>query len=306
MDRRIVALAALALALLTGCSASDSAGGGEGAVPSLGSGREDLGVDGGGPGSEDPAGEAEVPVVGDRHVVVEGELVLVVPSPVEAADEAVTIVERAGGYASARTEHSAEEGWGGSAELVLRIPAERLEATLAELEGLGTLVSRRSDATDVSLQVADLTGRVTALRTSVDRLLEMLASAEKTADLVAVEDVLQQRQAELESLESQLRVMRDRVALATFTVHLEAPGSPLERAPASFLDGVEEGWESLVDAIRSATVAAGVALPWLVFLALVGTVVLGLVRLTGRRRRGGTGPTPPPSGTSPGPEVREG
>jgi hypothetical protein len=143
------------------------------------------------------------------------------------------------------------------------------------------------DSTDVTGQVADVDARVNALRASVDRLTELLATAKDADVLVTIESSLSDRQQQLESMEAQQRSLTDQVSLATLTVDfITVEQAPVEK-PSTFLTGLETGWGSFVGFINTVVVVFGVLLPWLVFLGLLAVVVIVIVRRAIRRSAAG-------------------
>jgi hypothetical protein len=219
-----------------------------------------------------------------REQIVTGYMTVTVDAPADAAKDAIRIVEGVAGRVDGRQEYAPANGDKGSSTLTLRIPADALDSTLEKLGDLGEVVEISTTADDVSALVKDIDARVKSLQASVDRLTALLATASDVDQLVAIESSLTSRQSELESLLAQQRSVGDAVALATITLSLiseeDAPPPP---APATFLTGLEAGWNSFVTFISGAIVVIGVLIPWLVFFALVAAVVVVIVRV--RRRR---------------------
>jgi hypothetical protein len=287
-SRLISTIPALALAalLLSGCaaagtqeSASDSGG-----MPGLGApaAPEAEGVSGSTGG--DLASQASD---ADRSVITTGYLYLTVEAPSEAAADAVAIVEAAGGRVDGRQEFapqtSGEATDAGGAELVLRIPADRLTATLEKLKALGELEELQLSSTDVTREVQDIDARATALRSSITRLLALQDAAANVDDLIDLESAISQRQAELESLEAQQRYYADQVGLSTLTLTLGSLEVAPVDEPETFLSGLALGWQALVTFGSALLVVFGVLLPWLVLFGLMGLVVLVIVRFAVRR-----------------------
>ena len=168
-------------------------------------------VDGGlgAPVDEESDGDlAGQPRDGDRDVITTGYLYVTVNAPLEAATEAVSIVEAAGGRVDGRQEFAPRSfdttSDAGGAELVLRIPADRLTATLEKLKALGEAEELQLSSSDVTREVQDLDARITALRSSITRLLALQDAAATVDDLITLETAISDRQAELESLEAVL------------------------------------------------------------------------------------------------------
>jgi hypothetical protein len=223
----------------------------------------------------------------NRAVITSGYLYLTVEAPSEAATDAVAIVEAAGGRIDGRQEFAprtfGDAKDAGGAELLLRIPADRLTATLEKLKALGELAELQLSSTDVTREVQDIDARATALRSSITRLLALQDAADTVEDLINLESAISQRQAELESLESQQRYYADQVGLSTLTLTLGSLEVAPVDEPDTFLSGLLTGWQALVAFVSGLLVVLGVLLPWLVVFGLFGLVVLVIVRVAVRR-----------------------
>ena len=290
--------------LVAGCSSS----GGEAssAADAPATGRLDSGeaaYDASGGGYEEAPAPSDGGVVGEpQYVITEGSMTVVVDEPTELVSRVSQIVTTAGGYVESRSEQAPTDDRAGRAWLVLRIPSAELDATLVAVEELGRLSTRETGSTDVSLTVTDLDARIEALEVSIDRLLTMLAEAQRTEDLISLERTLQDRQGELNSLRSQRTVLGNRVALATIELTLTSEPPPVTVGPGGFWPGLVSGWNALVDTLRGASVVIGMLLPWAVFFGVVTYVVVRLVRVWRRRRPARpTAPVVPAPFAAPGP-----
>lgn len=279
--RRFLITAAIALSAVTlaGCATSgaDTSSMPGGFVPAPAQEGMPGGV------SRDDAGGAADLAVGPR-IITTVQLTVTVDKPIEAADEAARIADRAGGTVADRSERAASEDEPGSAQLTLRIPSSKVTATLEELKELGIARDTAINSTDVTAQSEDLDARITALRTSVDRLLDLMARADSTDALIAIESALSERQANLESLEAQKRNLDDQVALSTVTLYLISEKDTPAETPDTFWTGLVAGWNAFVGFAGAALVVFGVLLPWLAAAGIVTGIVLVWVRLATRRR----------------------
>lgn len=218
----------------------------------------------------------------DRSQIITGDLYLSVDSPSESADEVQTIVEEAGGRVDSRSEYVDVENQSPSAYLWVRIPVDVLPETLESIEALGDVESKSLNNSDVTLQVVDLDARIAVLTESITRLQTLIAEATTTAELVEIETALSQRQAELDSLNSQRNYLADQVQFASIGVDLRSPDVAPERDPGSFLDGIIAGWQGLVSFALGTVVALGYALPWLGVLIVLAAIVLIARRVRSR------------------------
>jgi len=279
---RSAAAVLVAVVLLTGCTTGASESASDEAPPNSGRPTENVteGIDG------DASGGAG-PDSADREVIVQGYLTITAQNPIKAADDAVRIVEQAGGRVDSRSEQPGVDGDGDGAvaQLVVRIPSDELTQTLDQITELGEVEDVSINSTDVTAQTQDLDARINALQASVDRLLALLRSATSTTDLIAIETALSERQANLESLQAQRRFLSEQVDLSTITVDFGSQDAAPIDEPEGFLDGLVAGWTALVGFLGATLIAFGVALPWIAAVAVLTLVALLIVRAARRSRR---------------------
>ena len=211
----------------------------------------------------------------DRSIVMTGTLSMSVDDPIRASARAVDIVDSAGGRIDSRNQSAT--GGAETASLTLRIPAKRLDATVASLQKLGRTDQLQLDASDVTNQSQDLGARITALRTTIQRLLQLEQQATATTDLISIETAIGDRQADLESLEAQQRGLADQVAMSTISLQLHARSSAAPQR-GTFWDGVLTGWNAFVGFWQGFLVVVGVLLPWLVLAAIIGAAAAIIAR----------------------------
>jgi hypothetical protein len=227
--------------------------------------------------------DAAVPAADpDRQVVRTAELAVRVRDIAGAAGRAREAASGLGGLVA--SEDVVTDGARREAVLTLRVPADRLGVLLDRLAGLGTVVSRHQEATDVTEQVVDLRSRLDSQRRSVARVRALLDRARTVGEVVSVEGELAKREADLEALEARLRVLSGQVELASVTVRLTPP-PPAEPADApGFLAGLRAGWRALTGAFVVLATALGAALPFLALLAVLAGAAWR-VRAAARVRR---------------------
>ena len=285
--RRLLATAApLAMALLVGCTGPTGAE----------SGTADGAAGGGAvvPAPAFPGTGGDAPAAPDRQVVTTATTSLAVEDPAEGAQRVSELVESVGGRVDERTEQasSGEDGTQGVvAHLVVRVPAAALTGVLEDLADLGDVESVSVSRSDVTATAVDLDARISALRTSVERLQALMDAAASTEALLEAEKALSERQEELESLQSRRSLLADQVELSTLQVNLEPFGVAPAGGPDGFLEGLSTGWRSLVSALGATVVVLGVLLPWLAVALLVACGILVSVR---RARRPAAVAAPPP------------
>ncbi|MFI7287726.1 DUF4349 domain-containing protein [Streptomyces anulatus] len=231
-----------------------------------------------------PRGSKAAPKPGAAatHVIRTAALSVEVKSVPKAVAAARGAAEGAGGLVATENTERLDDTYETS-HLVLRVPQDRFQEVLRELAGSGKLLSRTSDAKDVTDQVVDVDSRIATQRASVARVRELMDRAERISDVVALEGELSSRQSDLESLLAQQSSLKDRTSLATITLDLTPPDAPDDdgrEEDTGFLEALGGGWDAFVTMLRWIAVAFGAAFPFLV----TGALALLLWRLLRARR----------------------
>lgn len=279
--------------LVAGCGGSNSTRHNESA-PAAAPLKNGADYKGGAP--EAPAPPVEQP----RDIVKTASLILVAADPAAAADKATAIVDKAGGRVDERSDDAGSTSGRASVHLVLRVPANGLDAALASLKGLGTVQTLEVKTDDVTAHRVDLDARITALKTSVDRLLAIMRDSKDPDALIKAEDALSSRQAELQSLQAQRDTLRDQITYSSVDVQItaEQPGGPAPQRYHGFFGQVERGWDTLWAFGSHLILAFGFLLPWLLPLAVFGGVLYAFVKWTGSRHKS-SAPAEPASSAPP-------
>jgi hypothetical protein len=285
-NARTTALWATVLAatlLLAGCSAAGSGSSADdGGAVSEEQGLSAPEMQGGDMASEGDGALADEESA--RDVIVTGSMTVTADDPIAASRDAVRIVESAGGRIDGRSEYAPANGDAGSASLLLRIPAERLQEVLDDLAELGRADEISTNTSDVTVQVADLESRIETQRGIIERLNSMFSKAKTLDDLITLETTIAQHQATLEELEAQQRSVDDQVALSTLSLYLRSEAEAPVQEPMDFLSGLSAGWAAFVGFFSGLLVAFGVLLPWLIAAAVVSAVIVLIVRRNRRRK----------------------
>ena len=107
-----------------------------------------------------------------------------------------------------------------SANLTVRIPADKLDSFVQQVKGVSNVVSYNESQEDVTLTYVSTESRIKALETEQARLLELLAQAQNMSDLLEIEARLTDVRYELESVTSQLLVLANKVDYATVRLYI--------------------------------------------------------------------------------------
>jgi hypothetical protein len=229
------------------------------------------------PADQSAAGGQQPVPASQRKVVRTAQLSVEVDDVFAAARTVYEVGARYGGFvADEKTEDD-------SAQVQLKVAADRLDDALAALSAVGTVKGRTQQAQDVTEQVADVQARVASQRASVERVRALLDHATAISEIVQIESELTRRQADLESLEQRAAALAGQTELATVSVQLHKPGGAAGRSDedTGFLTGLTSGWRVFVASTEVLLTVLGALLPFLVALAVPTVLIVWLLR---RRR----------------------
>jgi len=169
----------------------------------------------------------------------------------------------------------------GPATLSFRIPAEALETVAADLTALGTLVSERTDASDVSAILRDLGARLKNLRAAEVNYQRLLDAATDVNDLLAVTAQLDSVRGQIEQLAAEEAALADQVTRSLLTLSLYPPATPIADAADGFDPaGVAEEAVALLVGLGRGVLSL---LIYAVVLGLPLGLLAGVVLLVARR-----------------------
>ncbi|MBA2809714.1 DUF4349 domain-containing protein [Streptomyces sp. KM273126] len=282
--RPVRALAALFLVsalALAGCSSGQDSDSGDSSKAEAASQQQaGAGADSASDSKGGSAGRAtRAPDPTASHIIRTASLTVRVKDVPKALEAARTTTENAGGFVGGETTTRDDKGRERT-RVTLRVPTDKYEEVLGDLEGSGELVEREAKAEDVTDQVVDVESRITSQRASVARIRELMDRATKLSDVVTLEGELSSRQADLEALLARQASLKDRTSLAT--IRLSLTETPVKKAgkddDPGFLDALAGGWNAFVTMFRWIALALGALLPFLLGGALLVLVWVRLVR----------------------------
>lgn len=220
-------------------------------------------------GADAVSGSApEPPGVRTPAVISTGTLTVESEDVAKARFDLGKVVDALGGTIADEKTTATSEGEVRLSRLVLRIPSEDFDRAMTDLAALGEVTASTRKAEDVTTQVIDTEVRIRAQEQSLERVEVLLARAQSIRDIVAIEAQLTRRQAQLDSLKSQLAWLEDQTSLSTITVYLEAAPEPAaakqEEQHSAFVTGLLAGWDAMRTLGAGLAQVAGALLPFAV------------------------------------------
>lgn len=169
-----------------------------------------------------------------------------------------------------------------TASMQLRIPSQKLDATLDALAKLGNVESRSLTAEDVSDQLVDFQARLKNLQKSEEALLKIMERSGSVRDVLQVSQQLSNTRESIERISAQLKSLQNQVAYSTITLNLQAAVSaaPASGTPVGLR--VQESWGKATHSVGEFTMGLLSLTIWLFafspYFLVAGGIAYGIYR----------------------------
>lgn len=204
-----------------------------------------------------------------QKLVRRANLQLKVKGLTEAAQRIRSIASQQEGAVLSEELYSGAGGKSTSGTITISVPSAQLDATIALIEKVGDVQFRNTSTEDVTATYVDTEARVKSMTASVARIRELLSKASSVGDLIALENELSNRQADLDALTAQLSNLKDSVTMSPISISLSTDDFEEPIASGGFLSGLKAGWSAFTASLAVLVTAVGAVLPFAVALALV-------------------------------------
>ena len=177
-----------------------------------------------------------------------------------------------------------------SAELTIRIPAEKLGSFVDQISEFSNIVSTNKTVEDVTLNYVATESRMISLQTELDRLVELLAMAQNLEEVLTIEDRLTDVRTELEQVTSTLKLYENQVTYGTIYLSIdevreytvvEEPQTVWERIGTGFVENLQNVGNFFVELF----VFLIVGLPYLLLIGGICAIVIVIFRLHKKKKQ---------------------
>lgn len=185
------------------------------------------------------------------------------------------------------------------ASYTVRVPVDNYSAFLAQAGESGSVLNLEENAENVTSDYIDLQARLDSLENQRDRLNELAAQAETTADLLEIESQLSDVQYQLESYTRQMRTLSGQVTYSTVDISLREVATLTPTAttfPGRLAEAFRGGWSGFVLFLQGLVLTLVYLWPLLLLAVIVVLVVRALARRHRVRHPRPPKPASPPSG----------
>lgn len=168
----------------------------------------------------------------------------------------------------------------------LRIPAQKLDSFIDEVDEISNITYRQESVEDVTLQYVDLESHKKMLLEEQERLLELLTEAETIEDIISIESRLTEVRYQLESMESQLRAIDNKVTYSTIYLNINEVTRytpPVEKgAWERMTTGFVENIYNVIDGIKEFGIRFVIAIPLILVYAVILVAAVVVIKIIKR------------------------
>jgi len=229
-----------------------------------------------------PAADSVFSTDTNRIVIKNADLSLVVEDPLAALDAISKMAVDKGGFVVNSNTYkvtSMNETQLPAANITIRVPAEVLDETLAELKAMVPdpdldILSESVSGQDVTGEVTDLESRLRNLQQAETQLLEIMDNATTTEDVMSVFQQLTSIRGDIEVLQGQIKYYRESAQLSAIYITLQSKEAVAPISIAGWQPSlvIQHAIQALVDGLKFLVNA----LIWLVVFVAPIVLIIGL------------------------------
>ncbi len=175
-----------------------------------------------------------------------------------------------------------------STTMTLRIPAEKLDAFLSEVNESVRVTSQRSNVDDVTETYIDIESRIASLETEQAALMAMLEKAEKLEDVIAIQGRLTEVRGSLESYKARKKSYDTLIDYSTVNLYIDEVERETPENSGFWSDAgnaFSTGLSVLGKMLRGIGIFLVGATPFLAVMGVTAIVVIIIVKKSVKKRR---------------------
>ncbi len=170
-------------------------------------------------------GEVSNAAPGDRMVIKNATLSIVVDNTTATVDSITKLAEGLGGFVvglnTYKTAYGPNAEMAEQASMTIRVPSDKLNEALSQIKGLAVEVNNESiSGQDVTSEYTDLKSRLTNLEAAERQLQSIMVEATKTEDVLAVYNQLVYTREQIEVIKGQMKYYEESAALSAITLDI--------------------------------------------------------------------------------------
>ncbi len=187
--------------------------------------------------------------------------------------EASLVASRRGGFIASSSTSRGDEFRSGT--LVIRVPANVFDQTLADLRELGDVIGEEASGEDVTATFVDLQARLRNWEAQETVLLRLMSQATTIDESIKVQRNLSDVQLEIERLRGQIRLLRDQTDMGTISLTLAEGDAIAEVTKEKEQGTLAKAWHDAIEGFLGVIAATVVGLGYLIPIGLL--LMLGML-----------------------------
>ena len=235
-------------------------------------------------------------VTAERIVIKNANLSIVVTDPAVSMDAISKLATGMGGFVVTSNLYKTTTSSGLEvpvANITIRVPVAQLDAALNQIKAMVDnkdvdILSEDVSGQDVTGEVTDLESRLRNLQAAETQLLEIMAKATRTEDVISVFRELTTVRGEIEVIQGQIKYYRESASLSAINVNLQAKAAVEPITIAGWQPGVEvqKALQALVNGGKTlVNILIWLVLFALPFLAVIFLPIFFIVKAIRKRRQ---------------------
>ena len=173
--------------------------------------------------------------------------------------------------------------------LIIRVPSEKLESFLGDVQLLGNVLKTEVNTEDVTDEYFDIETRLEALNIKKTTYMALLEETKEISEIVSLTEALSDVIYEIESLTTKLNKYDSLVDYSTVTVKVFEVKKIDNNVEKNFFEEIGDTFissiESLVELLKGLFLVVVAVIPFLVIPAIVIAVILVIVKIKNKNKK---------------------
>ena len=222
----------------------------------------------------------------ERLVIRTADLSIIVDNPSQAMDAISQMASALNGYVvssnlyQTTAENNADVL---AASITVRVPSGSLDQALGQVKGLTKdptkdVLSEQVSGQDITKEYTDLQSHLTNLQNAADQLREIMKSAQKTEDVLAVYNQLSQIEDQIQVTQGQINYYKESAAMSSISVNLQAQAAvqPVEIGGWQPVGVARDAVQTLINALQ---VVVNIVIWLIIFVLPIALIIFIPLRL---------------------------
>jgi hypothetical protein len=134
-----------------------------------------------------------------------------------------------------------------SRNLTIRVPAENFDQLVNEIsQGIKAFDHKNISSNDVTEEFLDVEARLKNRKALEERYLELLSKASTTADILQIENQINQLRGEIESIEGRMKYLSNQVDYSTLNLSYYKTTPVQSHLTEKMSQGFKNGWSAVI------------------------------------------------------------